>query len=801
MRFAGITAAMRTPAMGIMAGYSLAALTILSTVLILAFVSIASWSGAASAQETEGRYDAIADILQDDEARARLIEDLRALGAGEETPLPIDIPEEHQTVSGAPSGQAPEDVSLARQIAEYTQSLAEGAVSEVVSLYEGVLSLEPEQVAAQTTGLLPAILDLAVVVLTAVAAYYLMRAAMSPIFGRVSAWVLADQGVYQLPKRIMAIIGAAALDGLVILLAWVAGYAVALFAFGEAGAMDTRQSLFLNAFLLVESFKLILRVLFSSRYDGLRLLPVAAEAADFWNRWLARVSGLIGYGLLVAVPIINFNISPIAGRLIAVLIMLSAFLYALRVILANREGIRDRILSRADETSMQITKRILTVLGSLWHWVAIAYFAALTLVTLFRPEDALPFMAAATGQTIAVVGGGIVISMLLTRVIVNGVRVPQQTKQRLPMLEGRLNAFVPLALKVVRVLILIAVIALVADAWSLFDVAVWMASETGIRTVAGMSSVGTILFVSVLIWVVTASWIEHRLSPETGKGEPGARERTLLTIFRNAFAVVLITMTAMIALSEIGLDIGPLIAGAGVLGLAIGFGAQSLVQDIITGVFIQLENAMNTGDVVTAGGTTGTVERLTIRSVGIRDLSGTYHVIPFSSVSTVSNYMREFAYHVGDYGIAYRENTDDAIVHLRNAFDELQSDPAHSGNILGDLEVHGVTSLGDSAVNLRVRIKARPGTQWGLGRAYNRLVKRHFDAAGIEIPYPHMTLYFGEGKDGGAPAAPIRVVTQDPDRPSPSGSSGSHDTSADKDRPPESRSNPTFKGDFDEADR
>lgn len=152
-------------------------------------------------------------------------------------------------------------------------------------------------------------------------------------------------------------------------------------------------------------------------------------------------------------------------------------------------------------------------------------------------------------------------------------------------------------------------------------------------------------------------------------------------------------MTVMIVLAEIGVNIGPLLAGAGVLGLAIGFGAQKLVQDVITGVFIQMENAINTGDIVTASGITGTAEKLTIRSLGLRDLSGTYHMIPFSSVDTVSNFMREFAYHVGEYGVAYREDTDQVIVHLREAFAELMADPEQREKILVDeLEVHGVTA-------------------------------------------------------------------------------------------------------------
>lgn len=261
----------------------------------------------------------------------------------------------------------------------------------------------------------------------------------------------------------------------------------------------------------------------------------------------------------------------------------------------------------------------------------------------------------------------------------------------------------------------------------------------------------------MIFWIGAASWIEQRLNPNTGVGEPSAREKTLLTIFRNALAITLIVMTLMIVLAEIGINIGPLIAGAGVLGLAIGFGAQKLVQDIITGVFIQLENAINTGEVVTAGGITGTAETLTIRSLGIRDLSGTYHLIPFSSVDTVSNYMRGFGYHVGEYGVAYREDIDEVIVRLREAFAELISDPEQKAKVIDDLEVHGVTALADSSVNIRVRIKTLPGAQWAIGRAYNRLVKYHLDAAGIEIPYPHLTMYFGQDKEGGAPPAPVLI--------------------------------------------
>ena len=178
---------------------------------------------------------------------------------------------------------------------------------------------------------------------------------------------------------------------------------------------------------------------------------------------------------------------------------------------------------------------------------------------------------------------------------------------------------------------------------------------------------------------------------------------------------------------------------------------------MITGVFIQLENAMNTGDFISVGGNSGTVERVGIRSVAMRDLYGTYHIVPFSSVDAVSNYTKEFGNHVGEYGIAYRESIDEAIIQLEAAFEELKQGK-FKDDVLAPLNVAGVVALADSSVNIRVVIKTTPGNQWAVGRAYNRLVKMYFDKAGIEIPFPHTTLYFGEDKDGSAPAGNIRLA-------------------------------------------
>jgi len=213
-----------------------------------------------------------------------------------------------------------------------------------------------------------------------------------------------------------------------------------------------------------------------------------------------------------------------------------------------------------------------------------------------------------------------------------------------------------------------------------------------------------------------------------------------------------------VVLSQIGIDIGPLIAGAGVVGLAIGFGAQKLVQDVITGVFIQLENGMNQNDIVEVAGRFGTVEKITVRSVVIRTLDGGYHLIPFSAIDTVSNHTRDFGYHYAEYNIAHREDVDQAVAELEAAFKQLMEDPALAAEVLADIEIPGVTALNERGFSIRVLIKTAPGSQWMIQRAFNRLVKQRFDAAGIELPYPHTVVHFGRDRDGRAAPVDIRAV-------------------------------------------
>src|SRR5690606_2759564 len=366
----------------------------------------------------------------------------------------------------------------------------------------------------------------------------------------------------------------------------------------------------------------------------------------------------------------------------------------------------------------------------------------------------------ATVQSIFAIGIGSLVIGFITRFVSAGLNLPEDVHQRLPLLEARLKAFVPAVMRVVRWVIIAAVIVAIGQAWALFDFAAWIGSEEGLSVAGSVVSAALIVLAAIVLHVVVASWVEYRLNAGAGR-MPTSREKTLLNLFKNAFTIALVVFGTMLALAQIGVNIAPLLAGAGVVGLAIGFGAQKLVQDIITGIFIQFENIMNEGDVVAVGNWSGVVEKLTIRSVTIRDLSGTVHLIPFSSVDQVSNMMRGFSYHVAEINVAYDSDIEGVKGAMREAFERLMQ-TEHKDEILDELAMQGITAFGDSAITVRARIKTLPGKQWGTGRRYNELVELVFAEQGIEIPYPHVTyVQGGEARASGRTLRPHREAGED----------------------------------------
>lgn len=227
-------------------------------------------------------------------------------------------------------------------------------------------------------------------------------------------------------------------------------------------------------------------------------------------------------------------------------------------------------------------------------------------------------------------------------------------------------------------------------------------------------------------------------------GEVEKRINTLIGIIRGLVKIVLWTIFLMIALKKFGVDIGPILASVGIIGVAIGFGAQELVRDFISGFFILLENQVRTGDVAVINGTGGLVEKIEMRTITLRDFSGTVHVFQNGKINTLSNMTREWSAMVFDVGVAYKENVDEVMDVMREVGEELQNDENFKKAFLEPIEVFGLDSFGDSAIVIKARIKTKPIQQWTVGREYRRRLKAAFDAKNIEIPFPHTTVYWGE---------------------------------------------------------
>jgi len=271
-----------------------------------------------------------------------------------------------------------------------------------------------------------------------------------------------------------------------------------------------------------------------------------------------------------------------------------------------------------------------------------------------------------------------------------------------------------------------------------------------------------------IIVILILTWLALRLAKRFSAGlirliirkkedeEFQKRTTTLGNIVRYALISIIVAISGITVLREVGIDIGPILATAGIGGLAIGFGAQSLVKDVISGFFILMEDQIRVGDVVEIGGKSGSVEKISLKTTVLRDLAGNVHYVPNGQISVVTNMTKEYSRYVFEIGVAYKEDVDEVMEIIKKIDEEMRHDPEFKDDILEPIEVLGVDQFADSAVIIKARTTTLPIKQWRVAREFNRRIKKRFDELKIEIPFPHVTVYMGEGKDGQAP--PLRIV-------------------------------------------
>jgi small-conductance mechanosensitive channel len=289
-------------------------------------------------------------------------------------------------------------------------------------------------------------------------------------------------------------------------------------------------------------------------------------------------------------------------------------------------------------------------------------------------------------------------------------------------------------------------------------------SYVGLRALDWLLSNGlgiAIILALAFIFLKVAGILAGKLASVLNRGkldiEGQKRADTLSSVIHWVLRIAILLVAAVMLLGQVGVQIGPIIAAAGVVGLAVGFGAQNLVQDVISGFFLLLEDQVRVGDVVQLGDKSGLVEKVTLRMVILRDFSGTVHYVRNGKIDVVSNMTKEYSFYVSDIGVAYREDTDEVTKVVEAVGKDLQNDPDFKDDILAPLEIVGVDKFADSAVVIKARFKTKPIKQWRVGREFNRRLKKKFDELNIEIPFPHITLYPGKDKKNDSPTLKVEV--------------------------------------------
>jgi small conductance mechanosensitive channel len=468
-----------------------------------------------------------------------------------------------------------------------------------------------------------------------------------------------------------------------------------------------------------------------------RLLPASDETATYLYVWLRRVVEVAVYGhfgIQVAWMLaLSTDARDLLQRLLGLMVVAMLIMFVLQNRLAVAEWARTRVRLRDQAASrQQFGQRAI----ELWHLLAIAWLVAAYGVWALDVEGGFAYILRVTALSLALLVAVRWAVHGLKLLVSRGFAVGRDLTDRLPGLQARTDRYLPLVHTVLSVALYVVTTLVLAQIWGV-DVLGWFATTAGKRLLASLVTIMVVLVGAVVAWEIVSLSIERYLTETDAEGRPmprSARVRTLLPLMRNAFLIVLVALVALIVLSELGVNIAPLLAGAGVVGLAIGFGSQTLVRDVITGLFILFEDSIRVGDVVEVAGKSGTVEAITIRAIKLRDLRGNLVTVPFSSVSLVMNMTKDFSFHVFDIPVDMGTDVEKVRAILAEIDAALRADPALASAIAAPIEMLGIDKFDGAQVVLRGRVKTQPGKQWAVGRAFNLRLQERLLAEGVWTP-------------------------------------------------------------------
>ncbi|MDA8051305.1 MAG: mechanosensitive ion channel [Rhodospirillales bacterium] len=521
-----------------------------------------------------------------------------------------------------------------------------------------------------------------------------------------------------------------------------------------------------NAYVVARILLSFMRMLMGAECAGLRLIPVSDAAALYAMLWARRIVAVSVFGYTATEVALLFGLYQSIHLALIKLVALVVHLLLAVIVWQQRRALA--ALIRAPEEARGPVANLRNLLAALWHWIAIFYLIALWVVWAIGIPNAFAVLLrffAVTALVIVLAWTG---NRAVWRAVERHIRIGEDLAERFPGLERRARHY----LRGLRSLLASAVglfaLIVLLELWGVDSFAWFASGSLGGRVLNAAAAVGVTALAALLVWEAANSAIERHLARLSREGHVtrSARLRTLLPMLRTSLVIAIGVVVGLMVLSEIGVNIAPLLAGAGVIGIAIGFGSQKLVQDIINGLFLLFENAMQVGDVVSLGGLSGVVENLSIRTIRLRAADGSVHIIPFSAVTTITNQTRDYGFAVFNVGVAYKEDVDRVIEVLKEIARGMRKDPEWAPMIRDDLEVWGLDQFAASSVVIACRIRTGPSQRWSVLREFNRRMKHRFDELDIEMPFNTQKLvldqplslhYLQEGRNAVESSAPGAV--------------------------------------------
>jgi len=679
--------------------------------------------GAAATGNAVSRDDInhLIQILQDDKARGQLIEGLRA-AAGEVPPAPTEAAEPERPATRFL-------VSLGNAVTGVGRAVAQAGafVQDFPRFYRWahrrLADPETRDQLMLEIGQVVVVLAVGGVVEFGLPLLYLRWRRRLEQQVPVTIW-----------RRIPLALGHTLLRLLPIIGFWIASMAMVA-AFRPDPIATLIALALVNAHVMTAILSLVPVFLLAPTARGLRFVKTSDSAARNLHNTIATTIGVAAYGYFAAVAMGALGLpGHIYEFLLDLLGVVVAGLLALRVWQCRP---RPRKVEPAAETQTAI-ERSRSWIEGVWHWPVLAYIAFALLVWLIRGSDGIQFLARATIST-AFIAAVIAVVVLGVRHLRGRLEVRTgRIHQRNASFGGRVKLYMHMVIWLILAAVTVIAVLAVAETWGI-PVMQWLATVGGERIIGSLISIAIITAVGLVAWELINFGIERLVRPDDHTLEGmrrAARLRTLLPLFRQVSLGVLALFVVLISLSEIGIDIGPLIAGAGVVGIAVGFGAEATVKDMLGGVSALVEDTMAVGDVVAAGGKSGVVELMTLRAIRLRDFDGTLHTVPFSDITIVSNSTKDFAYAVFRVNVAYDADIAEVQKIITDIVKRMREDPEFKSRIWDDVELLGVDSFGDLALTVLARVKVGPGQQWAVTRRFQGLLKGEFDRENISMRSP-----------------------------------------------------------------